>query len=72
MTLDEFKKDIYDNINNLPSNWRKGQKVYNYINRKYNVARQVQFDDGIDCFYNDAIIEPFIDASYKYISGFAI
>lgn len=67
MTFEEYKKDIFDNIKNLPSNWRKGQKVFNYIDKNYHVARKVQFDDGIDCFYSDETIDPFIEASYKYI-----
>ena len=65
MTLQDFKNDIYSGIKELPENWRKGQKVFNYIDKKYGVARTVQFDRGIDCFYNDDMIDKFIEESYK-------
>ena len=65
MTLQEFKNDIFSGIKELPENWRKGQKVFNYIDRKYGVARTVQFDRGVDCFYNDDLIDKFIEESYK-------
>ena len=65
MTFEEFKNDIYSGIKELPENWRKGQKVFNYIDKKYGVARTVQFDRGIDCFYNDDMIDKFIEESYK-------
>lgn len=65
MTLEEFKKDIFDNINTLPENWRKGQKVFNYINFNYHVARKVQYDYNIDCFYDNQQIDSFICAAYK-------
>lgn len=65
MTLQDFKNDIYSGIKELPENWRKGQKVFNYIDKKYGVARTVQFDRGVDCFYNDDVIDRFIEESYK-------
>ena len=65
MTLQEFKDDVYSGIKELPENWRKGQKVFNYIDNKYGVARIVQFHDGVDCFYNDKIIDKFIEESHK-------
>lgn len=67
MTFEEFKKDIKDGINELPNNWRYGQKVFNYIDAQYGVARTVQFIDGIDCFYNDDIVDAFVIRSYEYI-----
>lgn len=67
MTLQEFKNDIFSGIKELPENWRKGQKVFNYIDKKYGVARTVQFDYGVDCFYNDNLIDKFIEKSYKLI-----
>lgn len=65
MTLEEFKKDVLGSMDKLPSNWRNGQKVFNYIDKKYGVARIVQFHDGVDCFYNDKAIDKFIEESYK-------
>ena len=60
-----FEEDILKNIKILPENWRKGQKVFNYIDRKYGVARTVQFDCDVDCFYRDDLIDKFIEESYK-------
>ena len=67
MTLQEFKNDIFSGIKKLPENWRKGQKVFNYIDKKYGVARTVQFDYHIDCFYNNNLIDKFIETSYKLL-----
>lgn len=65
MTKEEFKKDVLDFMNNRPENWRKGQAVFNYIDSEYGVARSVQFEDKIDCFYHDEAIDDFIEASAK-------
>lgn len=67
MTYEEFRKDIFKNIKNLPNDWRKGQKVFNYIEKKYHVARKVQFDYGIDCFYRDDLIDRFIRGAYMLL-----
>lgn len=67
MTLEEFKKEIFNNIKSLPDRWRKGQKVFNYINFTYHVARKIQFDYNIDCFYDDNQIDEFIKVAYKLI-----
>ena len=66
MTLDEFKASIY-NIEK-PSHWREGQFVFNTIHRLYGVARTVQFNDGIDCFYDDSKIDQFIIACYNRLN----
>ena len=50
MTLEEFKNSIYRI--EKPSNWRDGQFVFNTIDKLYKVARKVQFENNIDCFYN--------------------
>lgn len=65
MTYEDFKKDIIEALNNKPKWSRKGQFVFNYIDQKYNVARDVQFGDGIDCFYDDDCIETFIIKCYE-------
>jgi len=65
MTFEEFRGDIFKNIKTLPDNWRKGQKVFNYIQSKYKVGRKVQFRYNIDCFYNDKYIDRFIEQAYK-------
>lgn len=65
MIYEEFKNDIINALNNKPKWSRKGQFVFNYIDQKYNVARDVQFGDGIDCFYDDECIEIFIIKAYE-------
>ena len=67
MTYEEFKADVFKNIKNLPDNWRKGQKVFNYIESKYKIARIVQFDCGIDCFYRDYLIDKFLEKAYELL-----
>lgn len=67
MTFRDFKNEIDNVIINRPKSWRKGQVVFNYIESKYGVARAVQFEDGIDCFYRDDQIEEFLQKAYKRI-----
>lgn len=67
MTQEEFKKFILEEIKVYPDDWRYGQKVFNYINKRYGVARNVQFKDGVDCFYNDDAVDEFIEKSYNRI-----
>ena len=67
MTYEEFREDVLNGIKAFQNNWRKGQKVFNYIDSKYRVARKVQFDYGVDCFYRDDLIEEFIREAYKLI-----
>ena len=65
MKYEDFTKIVYDKIKSYPKYWRKGQSVFNCIDTTFGVARDVQFKDKIDCFYNDANINNFIKASYK-------
>ena len=45
-----------------PSHIREGQFVFNIINSYFGeVAREVQFIDGVDCFYDDRQINKFIE-----------
>lgn len=67
MTQEEFKECILEQIQACPVNWRYGQKVFNYINKRYGVARDVQFKDGVDCFYNDDAVDEFIKKAYNRI-----
>ena len=64
MTFEEFQSEVLQAISHCPAQYRKGQAVFNYIDENYGVARYVQFVDGIDCFYNDDQINPFIYYSY--------
>lgn len=67
MTYEEFREDVLNGIKAFQNNWRKGQKVFNYIDSKYRVARKVQFDYGVDCFYRDDLIDKFIEIAYKLL-----
>lgn len=67
MELSEFKIEIEKGIQNYPSNWRYGQKVFNYIDVNYNIARTVQYKDNIDCFYNDKNADDFIKKAMIYL-----
>ena len=66
MTLEEFKNSIYSIEKS--SNWRDGQFVFNTIDELYKVARKVQFENNIDCFYDDSKINQFIVACFNEIN----
>ena len=69
MTLEEFKKEVIDFAEySKPKQWRKGQAVFNYIDSKYGIARELQFNHGIDCFYNDSCINEFIEKAVELIN----
>ena len=66
VTFEQFIQDIYIEMSDKPKDWRKGQFVFNHIEENYgDVAREVQFIDKIDCFYDDDKIEEFIEACYE-------
>lgn len=66
VTLEEFKNSIYSI--EKPSNWRDGQFVFNTIDKLYKVARKVQFENNIDCFYDDSKINQFIVACFNEVN----
>ena len=68
MTAKELKSIVYSNPK--PKSWREGQFVFNYIDVVYGVARFVQFEDKIDCFYDDSQIDAFIIKSAEYITNY--
>lgn len=62
MTKEELKKIVLDAMNVMkPKDWRKGQFVFNFIDANYGVARAVQFEDRVDCFFRDDKIDDFIE-----------
>jgi len=65
LTFEEFHKFIMDEIKNCPENWRKGQSVFNIVDKCFGVAREVQFTHNVDCFYNDNAIPEFIKKAYE-------
>lgn len=68
MTVEELKKEVMTKSINKPKSWRLGQFVFNYIDEKYGVSRIVQFNDKVDCFYDDKNIDNFLFNAVKYIS----
>jgi len=60
-----FKQEILNFVTSRENNIRKGQAVFNYIDEKYGIARDIQHIDNIDCFYDDYYIDEFLDAAYN-------
>lgn len=61
ITIKELKESIYGV--QIPTHWRHGQFVFNRVEALFGeVAREVQFVDHIDCFYDDTKIDRFLDA----------
>lgn len=60
MDWEHFEKSVMDLAGQAPSDWRKGQAVFNAVDTLYGVARMVQFVDGVDCFYDDSRIPDFL------------
>ena len=65
-TFTEFVNDVYTKTAEYPSCIRKGQGVFNAVEEVFGseVARNVQFIEGIDCFYNDNAISEFLTVAY--------
>ena len=72
-TRDDFVKSVKDVARQIVHDWpciRFGQAVFNHVNEMYgDVARKVQFNHGIDCFYDDNKVEPFLDKCYELIKN---
>lgn len=69
MTVEELRKEIYSH--EKPKEWREGQFVFNMVNRLYDVARDVQFDYGVDCYYDDNQIDVFLIKSVEVINYYS-
>lgn len=70
MTTENLKYEIYTWMKeNKPPQWREGQYVFNYIDRVYGVARTVQFNENVDCFYDDSKIDAFIEKCANIITN---
>lgn len=66
MSYEKFKKSIIDEVELTRHKYiRKGQAVFNYVDEKFGLARKIQYDYNIDCFYNDAKIDAFLKILYK-------
>lgn len=73
MTKDKLKEEVYSAMINKPDRWREGQFVFNYIEAKYSseITRGVQFEDKVDCFYEDSEIDDFIEKCSDRINKIA-
>lgn len=67
MTVQELKDEVYSY--SKPEEWRDGQFVFNAIDQLYGVARILQFNYGIDCFYDDDNIEEFFIRATEVINN---
>ena len=71
MTYEEFLKDVDDGVTKMLKKYpslRYGQAVFNYVDLNYeDTARLVQFEEGIDCFYNDNKVKEFLDACWEIV-----
>ena len=67
MTYKEFVNEVECEVLNRPTYIREGQAVFNYVDAKYGVARAVQFEDNVDCFYRNRDIDAFLECAYKRI-----
>lgn len=65
LTKEEFFTKIGEETKKMPSNWRKGQKVFNAVDMLFGVAREVQFHHKVDCFHDDSKIDEFKDKAYE-------
>ena len=66
MTHGKFICELWEKVDSYPKDWRLGQKVFNAVEELYGqVARDVQFKDGVDCFYRDNKIDDFINAVWE-------
>lgn len=60
MKYEDLKNEVYEALKTKPTCLRDGQFVFNYIEKKYNVASIVQYERDVDCFYDDSCIDTFI------------
>ena len=63
-TREELKEIILDDSNKMKElypYYRWGQAVFNYVDECLGVARKVQFEYNVDCFYNDDAVDAFIE-----------
>lgn len=67
MTIQDLREEVYKAMKDKPKEWRNGQFVFDYIDEVYGVAREVQWQYGIDCFYDDDKIYPFLVRSWQEI-----
>lgn len=67
MIFPVFKNEVLEGIKEYPSDWRYGQKVFNYVDYVYDVARIAQHEYEVDCFYDDSMVDEFLKKCYDII-----
>lgn len=67
MTYEEFKEDVLKEIKKMPPQWRKGQKIFNYIDYKYHLGNDLMYKHHVDCYYDDNLIDEFMKTAYKLL-----
>lgn len=68
MTKEEFKSKIKTAAAIERKKYpmlREGQAIFNETDKYNHVARIAQFDYSVDCFYDDTMIEPFLDKCWE-------
>lgn len=70
MKYEEFVQKIWECVVQCPKEWRKGQSVFNVMEEQFgSVAREVQFIDNVDCFYDDSKIDLFLDKCWVRLAS---
>ena len=66
MTREDLAEEVFRAAEKRPLYIRFGQFVFNYLHRQFPVVvEKVQFEDMVDCFYRDDMVEEFIDKVYE-------
>lgn len=69
ITLKQLTEELNKALETKPDYIRKGQFIFNYMESTYGVASEVQFEDKIDCFYDDSKIDIFVETCLKRINN---
>ena len=67
-SYEDFRDFILDGVGSCPNEWRRGQAVFNLVDKYTSVARNVQFNDKVDCFYNDTEIDHFLECVWNRLN----
>lgn len=69
ISFQELKAEVMERAKFKHHYLRLGQFVFNYIHGFYGVATSVKVEDGIDCYYNDGLIDDFLKCCVKRINN---
>ena len=65
MEKSEFISQIYKKVGTYPRGLRIGQSIFTAVDELFGVARDAQFLDNVDCFYDDNKISQFSDCAWE-------